>query len=385
MIEEEFMRGNFKEALHMINQERLVERFLKYVQIDSETRNEKAFSEVLVKELTDMGIEVIRDNAGTPVGSNTDNIIARLKGSTDQPSIMFSSHMDTVSPGNGIKPVVENGIIKTDGTTVLGGDDKAGIAAIIEAFQTLIEAGTAHGDVEAIITIAEEGGLNGSKNLDYSLVNSKFGFVLDSGGKTGEVIVQGPAQDKIDVTITGKPAHAGVEPEKGISAIMVASEAISNMKLLRIDEETTANIGVNEGGQVTNIVCPEVTIKAEARSLSNEKLDAQSAHMAKCFEDAAEKFGGKATVEIERAYSAFLVNENDEIITVIKKAMTAVGAKTNLTTSGGGSDTNIYNGNGIKAINLGIGMQKVHTCDEFIAIEDLVKSTELVAEIIKNV
>ncbi len=212
-----------------------------------------------------------------------------------------------------------------------------------------------------------------------------MGFVLDSGGKTGEVIVQGPAQDKIDVTISGKPAHAGVAPQEGISAIMVASEAINNMKLLRVDEETTANIGVIEGGQVTNIVCPEVKIKAEARSLSNEKLDAQSAHMSKCFKDAAEKFGAQANVEVSRAYSAFLVEENDAIIAIIKKAMDAVGAKTHLTTSGGGSDTNIYNGNGIKAINLGIGMQKVHTLEEFIEIADLVKSAELVVEIIKNV
>ncbi len=369
----------------MINQERIVERFLKYVQIDSETRNEKEFADMLVAEMKELGLEVLRDNAGTPVGSNTDNIIARLKGTTDQPSIMFSSHMDTVTPGNGVKPVIENGVIKTDGTTVLGGDDKAGIAAIMEAFQFLIESDLKHGDVEAVITIAEEGGLNGSKNLDYSLVQSKLGFVLDSGGKTGEVIVQGPAQDKIDVTISGKPAHAGVEPQKGISAIMVASEAISKMNLLRIDEETTANIGVIEGGQVTNIVCPEVKIKAEARSLSNEKLDAQSAHMAKCFEDAAEKFGAKATVEIERAYCAFLVDADDAIVEMIKKAMDAVGAETYLTASGGGSDTNIYNGNGIKAINLGIGMQKVHTLEEFIEISDLVKSAELVVEIIKNV
>jgi len=369
----------------MVNRERLVERFLKYVQIDSETRNEKEFAEALVAEMKEMGLEISRDNAGTPVGSNTDNIVARLKGSTDQPSVMFSSHMDTVTPGNGVKPIVEDGVIKTDGTTVLGGDDKAGIAAIMEAFQVLIENDMPHGDVEAVITIAEEGGLNGSKNLDYSLVNSKMGFVLDSGGKTGEVIVQGPAQDKIDVTISGKPAHAGVAPQEGISAIMVASEAINNMKLLRVDEETTANIGVIEGGQVTNIVCPEVKIKAEARSLSNDKLDAQSAHMSKCFKDAAEKFGAKAEVEVSRAYSAFLVEENDEIISIIKKAMDAVGAKTHLTTSGGGSDTNIYNGNGIKAINLGIGMQKVHTLEEFIEIADLVKSAELVVEIIKNV
>lgn len=369
----------------MVNQERVVERFLKYVQIDSETRNEKEFADMLVEEMKAMGLEIQRDNAGAPVGSNTDNIIARLKGNTDQQSVFFSAHMDTVTPGNGINPIVEGGIIKSDGTTVLGGDDKAGIVAIMEAFQVVIEEGLPHGTIEAVITIAEEGGLNGSKNLDYSLVESKLGFVLDSGGKTGEVIVQGPAQDKIDVVIKGRPAHAGVAPEEGISAIMVASEAISNMKLLRIDSETTANIGSIEGGQVTNIVCPEVKIKAEARSLSNEKLDAQSAHMAKCFEDAAEKFGAQAIVQIDRAYSAFKVEESDEIIAIIRKAMGALDAEVQLKASGGGSDTNIYNGNGIKAINLGVGMQKVHTLDEFIEISDLVKSAEMCVEIVKNV
>jgi tripeptide aminopeptidase len=368
----------------MVNQERLVNRFLKYVQIDSETRNEKAFADMLVEEMEQMGLDIKRDNAGTPVGSNTDNIVATLKGNSEQAAIFFSAHMDTVTPGNGVKPIVENGIIKTDGTTVLGGDDKAGIAAIMEAFQMIIEEDMAHGDVEAIITIAEEGGLNGSKNLDYSLVKSKRGFVLDSGGKPGEIIIQGPAQDKIDVTIKGKPAHAGVAPQEGISAIMVASEAISAMNLLRIDEETTANIGVIEGGQVTNIVCPEVKIKAEARSLSNEKLDAQSAHMAKCFEEAAEKFGAQALVEIERAYSAFKVDASDEIVEMLRGAMAAIGAEVHLKASGGGSDTNIYNGNGIKAVNLGVGMQKVHTLEEFIEIEDLVKSAQMCVEIIKH-
>ncbi len=369
----------------MINQERIVERFLRYIQIDSETRHEKEIADMLVDELMAIGMDVQRDNAGDKIGGNAGNIIAKLKGDLDKPAILLSAHMDTVTPGNGVKPIVENGIIKSDGRTVLGSDDKAGIAGIIEGVQAIVEAGVSHGPIEIVFCIAEEGGLNGSKYLDYNMVDAKMGFVFDSGGKTGEVIVQGPAQDKIDVTIKGRPAHAGVAPEEGISAIQVAAAAISKMSLLRIDADTTANVGVIQGGLATNIVTPEVTIQAEARSLKNEKLDVQTAHMVQCFEEAAAEFGAEAIVETSRAYTAFHADQDSEVIAVIDRALAAMKIEPNYKPTGGGSDTNNYNQNGIQAINLGVGMQKVHTLEEFIEIEDLISTGNLVTEIIKNV
>ncbi len=368
----------------MVNRERVTKEFMKYVQIDSETKNEEEFAKFIAKELEKLGLEVITDNAGEKVGSNANNIIASLKGDKDVEPIMFCCHMDTVTPGKGIKPIIKDDIIYSDGTTILGGDDKAGIAVILETLKVIKEENLSCGDIEVVFTIAEEGGLNGAKNLDYSKIKSKRAFVLDSGGDPGEIIIQGPAQDKINVKIKGKPAHAGVCPEEGISAIQVAAVAISRMNLLRIDEDTTANIGVIKGGKATNIVTPEVEIKAEARSLSDEKLDKQTAHMVECFAKAAEEFGAEVEVETSRAYGAFQVDENDGIVELVKEACKNIGLKPYTTSTGGGSDTNILNLNGIKAVNLGIGEKKAHTLEEHLKIDDLVNSVRLLLEIIKS-
>lgn len=367
----------------MINEKRLLDRFLQYVQIDSPTKEEREFADFLKVELEKLGVEVTMDDAGEKVGSNSGNLIGRLKGNTDGKSILFSAHMDTVSPGRGIKPVIKDGVIYSDGTTILGGDDKAGIAAIMETLETIKEKDIPHGDIEISFSIFEEGGLHGSKNLDYSKINSKLGFVLDSGADPGSIIVQGPAQNKIDAKFIGKKAHAGVAPENGISAIQIASEAISNMKLLRIDEETTANIGSINGGDATNIVTEIVEFKAEARSLQDEKLEVQTDHMVKCCEDAAEKFGAKVEVTVTNAYGAFKVEKDEEIVKMAMKACENLGLESLITTSGGGSDTNIFNQNGIKAINLGIGERKPHTLEEHMYIKDLENTARLALEIVK--
>ncbi|WP_099192474.1 M20/M25/M40 family metallo-hydrolase [Tepidibacter mesophilus] len=368
----------------MIKKERIVEKFLEYVQIDSETKNEKLFANKIKLELEELGLDVYIDKAGDKVGSNTGNIIAKLKGNKDIEPILFSAHMDTVTPGICIKPVIKDGVIYSDGNTILGADDKAGIAAIIEAVRILKEENIDHGNIEIVFSVYEEGGLYGSKNLEYNKIESKRAFVLDSGGSPGEIIIKGPAQDNLVAKIVGIPAHAGVCPEEGISAIQVAASAIAKMNLLRIDEETTANIGIIEGGKATNIVCPEVTIEGESRSLVNEKLDKQTAHMVKCIEEACEEFGTKAEIDTCRSYSAFNVDENDEVVNIVRNACSILGFEVTTKASGGGSDTNVLNGNGIKAVNLGVGMKKAHTLEEYISIEDLVNTSKLVLEIIKN-
>jgi len=367
----------------MINEKRLLDRFLKYVQIDSPTKYEREFADFLMKEMEKMGLEVYMDDAGEKVGSNSGNVIGRLKGNTDGKTILFSAHMDTVSPGKGIKPVIKDGVIYSDGTTVLGGDDKAGIAAILEAIETVIEKEIPHGDIEVVFSIYEEGGLFGAKNIDYTKLNAKTGFVLDSGGDPGQIILQGPAQNKIYAKFIGKEAHAGVAPENGISAIQMAAEAISNMKLLRIDYETTANIGVISGGEVTNIVTKEVKIEGEARSLSDEKLQKQTDHMVRCCEEAAKKFGGSVELNVEHTYGAFKVEEDAEIVQKVKEACRNIGLEPYTASSGGGSDTNILNANGIEAVNLGIGERKPHTVEEHLYIKDLENAARLVLEIIK--
>lgn len=370
----------------MVNEKRLLDEFIELIKIDSETSKEGSVAKILVKKLKELGLEVYVDDAGVKAGGETGNIIATLKGNRPGKTVLFSSHMDTVSPGKGITPIIDevNGIIKSDGTTILGSDDKGGIAAILEAIRLIKENNIAHADIQIVFSIWEEAGLFGAKYLDYSRINAEYAFVLDGGGAPGKIIVKAPAQDSIQVKIKGKPAHAGVEPEKGISAAMVAARAIENMKLLRIDEETTANIGIIKGGIATNIVMPELEIVAEARSLSNSKLDIQTKHMVDTFKKAAEDFGAEIEIKTQRMYGAFSVDENDEIVNLLKRAFSNMNIEPSVISTGGGSDTNILNANGVKAVVLSVGMEKAHTLEEYIRIEDLINSAKMLVEIVKQ-
>jgi len=369
----------------MVNKERMVNEFIELVKIDSLTRQERQMADALKKKLEDMGIDVYEDGAGEKIGGNAGNLICTIKGNKDVPAILLMAHMDTVVPGIGKKPIIEGNYIKTDGTTVLGGDDVAGIESILEAVRVIKEDGISHGDIQIVFSVAEEGGLWGAKNLDYSRIYAKYGFVLDGGGVIGSVAVTAPSQNHIDVIVKGKAAHAGMNPEDGINAIKIASEAISKMNLGRIDEETTANIGIISGGLATNIVCDTVKIKGEARSLNEEKLRKQTEHMKQCFEEAAARLGGTIEFIAEKAYPSYSIKEDDNILNILRKAAKNAQLELVLEATGGGSDTNIINGKGIQAVDLSVGMDRVHSVEEQICIDDLVKIAEFLVEIIKVV
>ncbi len=377
----------FLEGLHiMINEQRIVDLFIELVQVDSETKHEEKIAVVLKEKFTALGVEVVEDDAKEKTGHGANNLICTLPATKEGvDTIYFTSHMDTVVPGNGIKPSIEDGYIKSDGTTILGADDKAGLAAMLEAITVLKEENIAHGKIEFIITVGEESGLVGAKALDSSLVTAKFGYALDSDGKVGDIIVAAPTQAKVNATIYGKTAHAGVAPERGVSAITIASRAISKMPLGRIDEETTANIGRFEGGTQTNIVCDRVDILAEARSLIPEKMEAQVAKMKEAFETAAQEMGGRAEVDIKVMYPGFKFGDGDHVVEVAKKAVANIDRPSRLLQSGGGSDANVIAGFDIPTINLAVGYEDIHTTNEKIPVEELVKTSELVVSIIKEV
>jgi tripeptide aminopeptidase len=293
--------------------------------------------------------------------------------------------MDTVVPGKGIKPSIQDGYVVTDGTTILGADDKAGLAVMLEVIRVLKEQDIQHGTIQFIITVGEESGLVGAKALDRSLVTAKFGYALDSDGKVGNIIVAAPTQAKITAVIHGKTAHAGVAPEKGVSAITIAAKAVSRMPLGRIDKETTANIGRFEGGKQTNIVVDRVDILAEARSLVPKKMDAQVEKMKKAFESAAEEMGGKADVEVQIMYPGFKFSAGDHVVEIARNAAAKIGRSCELLHSGGGSDANVIAGFGIPTVNLAVGYEEIHTTDERMSIEELEKLAEMVLAIIEEV
>ena len=363
---------------------RLVEEFLELVQIDSETKHEEVIAPILVKKLEEMGFEVFQDDAHTRNGHGAGNIIATLKGTLDVEAIYFTVHMDTVVPGIGIKPEIrEDGYIYSDGTTILGADDKAGMAALFEMARRLKEQQIEHGTIQFIITAGEESGLVGAKELDPALIEAKLGFAVDSDGKVGGIVTAAPFQMKLETKIFGKTAHAGVAPEKGISAITLAAKAIAKMNLGRIDEETTANIGRFEGGKATNIVCDEVYILSEARSINKEKLDAQVKHMKETFEAVAKSLGGRAEVDVKLMYPGFSVTQSDRVVQVAMQAVKKVGRVPQLGISGGGSDANVIAGFGIPTVNLSVGYEEIHTTNERMPIEELEKLADLLVEVVK--
>lgn len=370
----------------MINEERLLNEFLELVQIDSETKYEAEIAKVLKRKFTDLGVEVFEDDTTAETGHGAGNLICTLHGTKEGvDTIYFTSHMDTVVPGKGIKPSIKDGYVVTDGTTILGADDKAGLAVMLEVIRVLKEQNIAHGTIQFIITVGEESGLVGAKALDSSLVTAKFGYALDSDGKVGNVIVAAPTQAKVKAVILGKTAHAGVAPEKGVSAITIAAKSIAKMPLGRIDSETTANIGRFEGGTQTNIVCDRVEILAEARSLINEKMEQQVNKMKEAFESTAAEMGGKAEVDVHVMYPGFKYGEGDHVVEVARKAAAKIGRSCELLNSGGGSDANVIAGFGIPTVNLAVGYEEIHTTNERMPIEELNKLAEMVIAIIEEV
>ncbi|MCZ0701797.1 tripeptide aminopeptidase [Natronobacillus azotifigens] len=370
----------------MLNKKRLIDEFIELIQIDSETTEESEIAEKLKDKFTKLGLSVKEDNSKKETGHGAGNLICTLKGTkTDVEQIYFTSHMDTVVPGKGIQPSIKEDYIVSDGTTILGADDKAGIAAMIESILVLKESNRNYGDIQFVITVGEESGLVGAKALDASLLHAAFGYALDSDGKVGDIIVAAPTQTKVFARVKGKTAHAGVAPERGVSAITIASKAIAKMPLGRIDEETTANIGRFEGGQKTNIVCDYVEVLAEARSLEAEKMNQQVALMEKAFHDAASEMGGEVEVETTLMYPGYKQEAGDQVVEIARAAAKRIGRKSELKQSGGGSDANVIASYGIPTVNLAVGYEDIHTTNERMSITELVKITELVLAIIEEV
>lgn len=368
----------------MVNKERMLAEFYELVRIKCSTRAEREVADIVKARLTTVGLQVEEDDVGAKIGGNCGNVIGLLKGNVPAaPVLMLSAHLDSVEPCAGINPQLKDGVITSGGDTVLGADDKSGVVGILEALRIIRENGIAHGDIQVVFTVAEEGGVNGSKNMDRSRLKADFGYVLDSGGSPGRIINAAPGQNSIKVIVRGKTAHAGVAPEDGINAIVMAGKAMAELKQGRIDAETTANVGVIKGGQATNIVPDYVEIACEARSRNPEKLAAQTKHMVDTFEQVAAANGAKAEVTVKGAYDPYVLTADMPVVALARRAVESIGLTPVLEATGGGSDANFFNAFGVPSAVLGTGMSKVHTTAEYIKEADLYKTAELVVAIIK--
>ncbi len=360
--------------IKLVNSQRLLDTFLELVRIDSPSGEEEAIANHLAEKLSRLGLAVEPDAIH--------NLVARLPG-RGQP-VMLAAHMDTVMPGRGIRPVVQDGIIRSDGSTILGADDKAGIAIILETLAVLAESGQPHPPLEVVITVQEEVGLNGARSLDRSRLESQLGISLDAGGPPGQIVVSAPTHDLVTAVVLGRAAHAGANPEAGINAIKVAAEAIHNMPLGRIDAETTANIGIIQGGRARNIVPDRVELTGEARSRNVARLDAQTAAMRRALEDAARAFETTVEIDIARSYLGYELGPDEPMVHALSAACRAEGVEPQLVPTGGGSDANIFNADGRQVVNLSMGASGEHTTHEQVAVNDMVMCARIVLRCLRS-
>ncbi|MFW5782375.1 MAG: M20/M25/M40 family metallo-hydrolase [Candidatus Muiribacteriaceae bacterium] len=365
--------------------DKVVDIFLDMVKVDSESGKERKFADY-VKTLFEIpDVEIIEDRKSMDkTGSDAPNLIIHVpaKGS-DKPAIGLSAHLDTVVPGIDIRPKVSDGVITASGDTILGADDKSGIAAIYHALIRIMEDGMDRREAYIVLTTSEEIGLLGAKNLDVTLLNGlKDMVVFDSSGKFGTVVVSAPSQNSIKMKIKGRPAHAGLEPEKGLNAIMAGAQGLAQLEIGRIDHETTCNIGVIKGGRATNIVADELIIEGEVRSLSEEKLEKVTHNIVSTMEKHVRQTGCSIETEVVHEYSSYNTPDTSMLLQDVLKAGELMGVDFVKGSTGGGSDTNIHNSNGLNAVNVSTGMQNPHTLEEYIEIDDLVKTRDFVINLL---
>ena len=369
----------------MINRERTLKEFMELVSVTSPSRGEREIADVLKRKLTEAGLQVEEDSVGEKIGGNAGNLIARLPGNVaGAPCIMLSAHMDSVEPCAGICPQLKDGVITSAGDTILGSDCKSGIVPILEALRRVQEEKLPHGAVVVVLTVAEEGGLHGAKNIDPQKIRADFGYALDGGGAPGVVTTMAPGQNHLQIVVHGKTAHAGLAPEEGINAIILAGRSLAAIPQGRIDFETTCNVGLIKGGTATNIVPDRVEITAESRSRNMDKLEKLTSEIVAAFSRIVAEGGGHAEITVKKMYDPFVLAEDSLVITTAVQAAKALGLETRLEGTGGGSDANFFNRYGIPSAILGTGMAKVHTKEEYILEEHLYLTAEWTLELIRR-
>ena len=384
---------SFDKKTKYINRERILDEFQRLVSFDSPSYQEKATADYLKEKLLSLGLEVKEDNAAkelisednTRVGA-TSNIYGYLKGNVPGEPVLFSSHLDTVSPGTGKKAVIhEDGKITSEGETVLGADDVSGLVSILEALTIIRDGELEHPDIEILFTVAEEPYCSGSRFVQYDSLKSKIGYVLDLTGSVGTAAIAAPSIISLNIQVKGKAAHAGFEPEKGINALSMAAEALAGIRTGRLGNGITVNFGTISGGAGKNIVPEEILIEGEIRGLDHEKAQEQVEAIKRIFEKSAEKYGGEIIFKAEEHIRAYGVAQDSDVVRRFKEAANKLQSENgvNLITTYGGSDANRLNEHGIETIVLSCGMENCHSCSEYTTIEELERSALLTLKLMQ--
>ncbi len=372
----------------MINSNRLADLFVTLCEIDSPSGHEghvAQFIKSLISEELSPS-ELIEDDSAGKTGSQCGNLVIRFNGGLGSSPIFLNAHLDTVEPASGVRVQRKGDTFFSRGQTILGADDRSGIAIMIEVIRSLRDHNIPFRPIDLIFTTCEEVGLLGAKALDPDLIRGKFGYSLDTTG-VDRIVVGAPSANNIRAEISGVSAHSGLNPEKGINAIVIASRSISNMLLGRIDDETTANIGIISGGTATNIVPDYVIVQGEVRSHSEEKLETYTRKIESAFLNGLNSITPlsnkgqpfpKLNFSFDRQFPAFRLSKSEEAVTLVQDAASALNRDIEFAVDGGGSDANIFNGHGLNTAIISTGMTKVHTTDEFIHLQDMIRTSELI-------
>ncbi len=355
----------------------VLDLFLELAAVASPSGEEREVADLVVAYLRECGLATDEDDAGPKVGSTIGNLYARIEPTAPGEAVFLCAHLDTVPPTDAIEPVVEDGIVRNARPTILGGDNKAAVAAMLEAARRVLAENRRHAGIELVFTPKEEVGLLGAFAFDQRRLQARIGYVYDQAAPIGEVVLGAPSAEQLEITFHGRAAHAGMYPEEGRSAIAAAARAVAEMQLGRIDDESTANVGQISGGTAANIVPEWCTLIAEARSHDERKL----ADIVQSLQDAVTFAAGIAECEVEtqarRGYRAYRFKRDDLVVRLAAEALGRCGFEASYGLSGGAADANVFNERGLQCANLANGMAELHTPDEHIAVADLEAMVEV--------
>ena len=361
-----------------INQVRIVDEFTKLVAIDSPSHKEREMGDYVKKKLKALGMIVIEDDAGERTGGNCGNIYGFMNGDSARRPLLFVAHLDTVEPSRGKAAVIaDDGTIRSRGNTVLGADDLTGVASILEALTVIKEQALPHGPIEVLFTVAEEVYCKGSQVFEFAKVMSEEAYILDLMGPVGTAAYAAPSILSFTATIHGRASHAGFSPQKGIHAIAVAADAISLMPMGRIDEETSMNVGTITGGLGTNIVPEKCVVKGEVRSLNHGKAKRQAELIKKQFERSCSAARAALDFEVYSASKAYEIPPEHPVVMRFEKACNKLKLPVSLIKTFGGSDNNVIAQNGIAGLVVANAMNRIHACDEFTTVEEIIRAADL--------
>jgi tripeptide aminopeptidase len=362
----------------------VVDLFTELAALSSPPGEERPVADVVARYLRDLGLTVDEDDAGGTVGSNIGNLYCRVEsnGNGGGTPIFLCAHLDTVPPTGPLEPVIEDGVVRNAGGTILGADNKSAVAAMLEGTRRVLAENRAHAGIELLFTPKEEVGLLGAAAFDHSRLRAKVGYVYDQAAPIGDVILGAPYSQALEVRFHGRAAHSGMYPEEGRSAIAAGARAISDLRLGRIDDETTANVGLISGGSAANIIPEWCALSAEARSHDERKLADVVQEMVDAFAFAAGLEDCEVETKVSKSYKGYRFKREDEVVRIAHSALERSGYTPTYGLSGGAADANVFNERGLACLNLANGMQDIHTPDECITVDDLEGMVEVTLALI---